>query len=301
MAILIAEGSRLEAEINMMKKTNQEMMEKAKPYQIRWDRCTNISTGMYILVFILVWIMFITLYLGNIFLFFFLLVITVVILYYSTLITKNGEKKYGINARKFYKNMYWKGEIDAKESGYIGEQETLKELLNLNSKYQIIYGIPIDCMNINQRNRKCEIDFMVFGPNGIFIIENKYMNGLFEGNAKYDRDFKRDKRGNYGETLPPGKERNPVRQVLRQMSILKDLLTKNNINCFINPIAYFSDPDAELNIQNDTKAKILLAGEDDIVSYIENFHGISVNSFLSERILMFMKEYLDNNKSASLD
>lgn len=83
-----------------------------------------------------------------------------------------------------------------------------------------------------------EIDFLVCGPNGVFVVESKNLNGSISGSEDSDNwtIHKVGRRGGaYSNSI-----RNPVRQVKTQMAVLSKYLRSRNINSRLVGIVTFS-------------------------------------------------------------
>jgi hypothetical protein len=90
-------------------------------------------------------------------------------------------------------------------------------------------------------NTTCEIDILVIGPNGIFIVEVKHMTGRIIGQAD-DKTWLQARRPN-SRTF-----KSPIKQVNRQVYWLKQLLNESNIQSWIQPIVVFTHPYFELDV-----------------------------------------------------
>lgn len=93
--------------------------------------------------------------------------------------------------------------------------------------------------------RRAQIDHVVLGDNGLFVIESKHLRGDIFGS---DRDrfwtlVKRGRRGGYYKR----EFKNPAWQVTAQMLQLKrHLKAKYGINVWIEPVIVFTHPEARV-------------------------------------------------------
>lgn len=91
-----------------------------------------------------------------------------------------------------------------------------------------------------------EIDNIVIGKTGVFIVEVKTMKGTLSGSYEM-QDWVKDKTDNYGIEHRSIVE-NPVKQVEKQFSALKGFFEDNNVHAYINTILYFSYPGTQVNV-----------------------------------------------------
>lgn len=124
------------------------------------------------------------------------------------------------------------------ESGISGETAVQNRLSALPDDYTVIHNVVVD-----YDGQKKELDFVVVGPNGVFIIENKNNSGYIYGDA---RSNQLTQNKNYSTKT----FRNPVKQVSMQTYRLRGLFNKLGINQWIQPVVYFSNSDAQVNILN---------------------------------------------------
>lgn len=133
--------------------------------------------------------------------------------------------------------------------GNEGERIVRRALEPLNNNYYLINGIVI------QGNRG-DIDHIVIGPNGIFVLETKNYSG--EISCIGDK-WKRQKVGR-GGTPYDIKIGSPSNQVKRNAKMLKDLLINHKKKIFkrysphlwVHAIVVFTNPSCELKIRNRT-------------------------------------------------
>lgn len=91
-----------------------------------------------------------------------------------------------------------------------------------------------------------ELDLVVVGPNGIFIVEAKNYKGEIHGagNDPQWQQIKRSRRGNsYPRTIG-----NPVSQIRGAALALKEHLKREGVYAWIEGIVVFTEPDCTLNV-----------------------------------------------------
>ncbi len=116
-------------------------------------------------------------------------------------------------------------------SGRQGEKRVQK---NLSDKLSDEYSLYNDVMLRGERGGN--IDHIIVGPTGIFVIETKNN----DGHITYDR---------YG-WKGLGETRNPTNQVNNNMFRVKKALGER---FYVNPIVVFSNPKANLEIESEPK------------------------------------------------
>lgn len=154
---------------------------------------------------------------------------------------------------------------DVYRAGMAGEKVTETVLSRLPDSYLIIPNVQL-----RVQQRRGEIDHLVLGNNGIFVVETKNYKGTVTGDIR-DGSLTKDKYSS-GGTLSTKTVTNPVRQVKRETMMLKDILAEAGIHKRIESLVYFSDYDLNYSVTgSDSNAEVFLAGEGgsaQIVEYI---------------------------------
>lgn len=123
---------------------------------------------------------------------------------------------------------------DSKDAcGAAGEQRTEKILSQLPDEYHVFNQVPLP----NPRGRANEADFVVVGPTGLFVIENKDYSGTPVGNGSGNWALKKiGRRGTPYESTT----RNPVAQVNKHVQLLRQQIDKAEIKAWITPLVALS-------------------------------------------------------------
>lgn len=165
--------------------------------------------------------------------------------------------------------------INTYKQGQEGE-EILKQKLHslLSDDYIAYFGYPL--------NSGKDIDCVLLGPSGLYIIEVKHHNGdIFYT----DSGWKQIKKGQKG-TIYYGSLKNPGGQVLFALRELKSYLENKGIKIFIHGVIIFTHPLAVLSIERDTKPLIICK-----VSEIENLLKNEKNKIIpQEKVKLIEKE-----------
>jgi hypothetical protein len=181
--------------------------------------------------------------------------------------------------KKSRKNEY------ACRKGITGEQTVINALMNLNDSFYLINDITLQQPYGN-------IDHILLGPNGIFVIETKNYKGNIECNGDEWHRLYKNRRGPKDFTMT-----SPSKQVKRNAVGLKNFLSnaadimKNKPYLFINSILVFTEPDIDLKLNNPT-VPVLKA--EDLINYINNFK--SRNQFTNDELESIAKVIIEASK-----
>ncbi|VVB51347.1 Nuclease-related domain protein [uncultured archaeon] len=146
--------------------------------------------------------------------------------------------------------IYSYGKILAWESGGVGEAQVVAQLLNLSDRFVLISNITIP-------PNRGDVDHIVVGPNGLFVIEVKNISGVVS--CKGD-EWSRQKIGRRG-TPYPLEMGSPSNQVKRNAKVLKDYLLSKKKDVFVggrsphiwvNAIVVFTHPKVVLRLDSPT-------------------------------------------------
>jgi len=150
---------------------------------------------------------------------------------------------YTLGVYSYRKYLIWAG-------GSVGERQVAEELSKLDDSYTVISGVVIP-------PNRGDTDHIVFGRNGIFVIESKNVGG--EVSCEGD-EWDRRKTGRMGGVyeLRIG---SPSRQVKRNAKVLKDFLLSSKDTIFkekeaphiwVNSIVVFTNRDVKLSLRKPT-------------------------------------------------
>lgn len=154
-----------------------------------------------------------------------------------------------INAILFF--VFWRREKQSKErsaiytAGLQGEMRTLSVLQLLDKQH-----IVIPNATVSFSGQSSEMDAVVIGPSGVFIVETKNHRGFIQGDtaAQQLTQITQDRYGNrFSQSFY-----NPCRQVATHAYRLKSVLKERGLDTWVNTCVFFSNPEACLNITNNT-------------------------------------------------
>lgn len=181
------------------------------------------------------------------------------------------------------------------DAGLQGEQSTLKVLECLPNDYSVFPDVKI---SVN--SRESQLDYIVVGYNGVFVIEVKNMNGKIKGHYK-DFDFIQSKMDHLGKKS----ERHfysPIKQVSTHAYRLSRLLDENGLKVWIQGNVYFSNPKVELVIHNDSLVRIFSDaqnGKQQLIDSIRcNKPKIQMTSLQKKKIEDILIKFIENRETA---
>lgn len=123
-------------------------------------------------------------------------------------------------------------DTDILVAGINGERIATKVLSTLPDSYTVFQNVIV-----TYDNKKSEIDNIVVGRSGVFIVEVKNHNSHIEGDLK-DIYWTQHKVGR-GGTPYTDEMYSPVRQVGTQIYCLANYLRQNGVNTYIEGMVYF--------------------------------------------------------------
>lgn len=177
-----------------------------------------------------------------------------------------------------------KHNFDILNAGVKGEQKTYEILKKLPKEYTVITN-PV----IYNRGSVNELDFVVIGTNGVFVVETKNYRGIITGKTS-EQNWKQIK---HGKNKTYEKEvKNPAKQVYRQGRRMKEMFIDFGISADTFPILYFVDDRSELKITDDADLNIaIINNENDLLDYITKSKGKHiVDSSERAEIIRFFKK-----------
>lgn len=140
-----------------------------------------------------------------------------------------------------------------KRAGAQGEDATLKMLTKLPDSYIILNQLLIPARGA--RSGLSELDFVVVGPNGLFVVEVKNNNSRIVGSEE-EREWTIHKVGRRGNPYR-SKMKNPVKQVKGQVWALSNLLKERRHKAWVEGVVFFSHPDSSVELHGDASVPLL--------------------------------------------
>ena len=180
--------------------------------------------------------------------------------------------------------MIAKHNYDILNTGVKGEQQTYEVLKKLPKEFTVITN-PV----LHNRGSVNELDFVVIGRNGVFVVESKNYRGIITGktSAQNWKQIKHGKNKTYEKEV-----KNPAKQAYRQGRRMAEMFIDVGISADIFPILYFVDNRSELKITDDAEINVaIINSEDDLLDYITKSKGKHiVDESESAEIIRFFKK-----------
>lgn len=153
-------------------------------------------------------------------------------------------------------------------SGAIGEERVLGlhqaqpgSLIELPDCYTVFNQVVIQYGKAIR-----EMDYIVIGPNGIFIIEVKNNKGTITG-SESDETWEQS----FDDPVSTTRRiRNPVKQVKSTLYVFKQFLKEQGVSPWLNPIVIYSHPSCTL-VNDDCSIPVLRLSE--LTNYILTFRA----------------------------
>lgn len=172
--------------------------------------------------------------------------------------------------------------IEILKFGLQGEKEALDLLSKLPRQYKILSDV-----HLVDGNKSSQIDFVVIGPNGLFIMESKHIKGIINGKED-DNYLQKVKIGRGGDKYFK-RMYNPIKQISGHKIGMDVYLKKNGFRYRAFPILYFSN-DCEVNVRS-KKVKIITEPVL-VIDYVKRHKEDNV--YLSPKIQMKIADSLKN-------
>ncbi len=132
------------------------------------------------------------------------------------------------------------------QAGIDGEQKAVTQLKGmLDDRYTII-----NCVNVYHNEQKSQVDNIVVGPSGVFVVEVKSVNGIVSGNG--DERIWRVKRLVNGKPVTR-ESYSPIKQVQTHTKRTADYLKDEGFDVNVSGLVYYVDERTELQIENEPK------------------------------------------------
>lgn len=165
-------------------------------------------------------------------------------------------------------------------SGAEGEKRVLQLLSRLPDDFFIITDTELVI-----GHKTAQIDHIIVGPTGIFIVETKNLKGTISGNADDEMLYKTKHFGNGNSETK--KLYNPIFQVSTHAQLLSELLIKNKYYNEIAPCVYFSHPMSEVSLCGENpNARVFWGnlGGDSLLRHILSYKGHELTKHKIKRL-----------------
>jgi len=158
---------------------------------------------------------------------------------------------------------FMKRRSDILRSGVDGEKNAANTLKNLPEGYTVVRNAVVE-----YKGKSSELDLIVVGKTGVFVVETKNMKGDIYGNHIEKFWTKKKHRGN---NIYEDEFYSPVKQVSTHVYRLANFLRKKGVDVFVEGVVYFANPEAVLHIYDSDDGISVLSvsqGRDVLVKHI---------------------------------
>ncbi|MGL4450611.1 MAG: nuclease-related domain-containing protein [Sarcina sp.] len=176
------------------------------------------------------------------------------------------------------------------EQGDIGEKYAKNRLKKLDDSYNVFCDITVPV-----GRRSAQLDTIVVGNNGVFVVEVKNINGKVKGHID-DKYITIEKTGRKGKKYYR-KLYNPYMQVSTHTKKLQSYLKMNGVNCEVTGLVLFRCSKFFIFENNAVDIKgskdIIFTDGDMLVKKIESYNNQSIEV---ERVLKIIDKLYDNTE-----
>jgi Nuclease-related domain. len=173
------------------------------------------------------------------------------------------------------------------KSGLDGERSALEVLSSLGSEYHVVSDLEIEF-----DGKKSQIDSVIIGKNGVFVMETKNVKGCIVG-TEQDQNVTVHKvgrnGGEYSNTVY-----NPCKQVGTHVFRLSKMLQEKGLNPWVQGMVYFSNTETEVQLQASKIPVFSCAdnGAERIGTYITNYQGRTISNQDQQKIVGILTKYI---------
>lgn len=157
-------------------------------------------------------------------------------------------------------------DLEILQFGLKGEKEVLELLTKLPKNYKVLSDV-----HLVDGTKSSQIDFVIIGPNGLFIMETKHIKGTINGRED-DNYLQKVKIGKNGDRYVK-RIYNPIKQILGHKKGMDIFLKKSGITAQAIPMLFFSS-DCTMNVPS-SKVKII-SEPVVVIDYIKRHQEVDV-------------------------
>ncbi|OPJ60948.1 nuclease-related domain-containing protein [Clostridium oryzae] len=150
--------------------------------------------------------------------------------------------------------------------GWKGEEKSLKVYSKLSDSYIVMSDVYVTV-----DGETSQIDHIIIGDNGVFVVETKNINGIIEGNENSNKIIQY-KIGRGGGSYTK-EHYNPVKQVSTHVYRVSKLFKQHRINTWVQGIVYFVNDEAEVKLHSNAIPVFSASkgGKQEILTYITKY------------------------------
>lgn len=159
------------------------------------------------------------------------------------------------------------------KAGLIGEEYSSKVLKKLPNSYYVIPNLKLQI-----EGGMSEMDHVVIGENGIFVIESKNHKGIIKGKES-DQRFTQVKKGRGGEDYSKTFY-NPIKQVNTHVYRVAKVLKKNGYRYWVQGAVLFTNSEVKVDVRSGSVPVFSMTPgrELSMINYLKGYNGKDVLS-----------------------
>jgi hypothetical protein len=127
------------------------------------------------------------------------------------------------------------------KAGVTGEKAATRVFKNLSNEYTVFHDLTV-----TYDGRQSQIDHVIIGPTGIYIVETKNIKGKITRSSEENK-WNITKTGRKGGVYSKSMY-NPVKQVGTHVYRLSNMLRDNKVHAWVQGIVYFSNEESIVSI-----------------------------------------------------
>lgn len=137
--------------------------------------------------------------------------------------------------------------------------------------------------HIKVEGKESQLDYVIVGPNGIFVATTNNLNGAVYGEEGEDEWRHETTRKKGEQVINP--LFNPLKQVEYKVRLLDRLLDNNTLSDKIKGIVYFASPSVELNVNTKSPVFTYSEGSKKIVNFIKSYKQERIDGEKQQEII----------------
>lgn len=177
-------------------------------------------------------------------------------------------------------------------AGLVGERHTQSVFEQLPDDFSVLSDLDVPA-----EGHSSQIDHIIVGPPGVFVVETKNVHGVIRGNLANQRlsQHKQTAGGrSYDKTLY-----NPVKQVGTHVYRVAAYLKQHRIQTWVQGVVYFSDAATELELTGDARIPVFSHkdnGPGKMLKYIQDRPGKTLSKRDRVRTVECLKRCVTGTK-----
>lgn len=170
-------------------------------------------------------------------------------------------------------------------SGVAGERHIRELLARLPDQYTVVSNLWI-----HHQGQASELDHVVVGPTGLYVVETKNHNGRITGFADAD-EWRQQKTGrgggHYESTM-----HNPIKQVKTHVHRMAGYMHDHGLRVWVDGVVIFSNPAADVQITGGNVPVFAVSheGAQRLLQYFRQPHGEGLSPAQVARVVEALRQ-----------